>query len=403
MSRPPHVLLGVTGAIAAYRAADIVRELRREGARVTVALSENAHHFVAPFLLANLSGEPVVTGQYEPEMATVRHVELALEVGLLLVAPASADVLARMAHGIAGDFLTTFHLATAAPVLVAPAMNSRMWEHPATRANAATLRARGVHFVGPVEGELATLHEGIGRLAAVAEIAAEAMRIVRGPGPLAGEVVLVTAGPTAEDLDLARTLTNRSSGRMGFALAAEARARGAEVILIAGPTEIAPPAAVELVRVRSAAEMEQAVKARLPGATVVLMAAAVADYRPARYEQRKIKKEEDGEPVLALVRTADILTGIARDHDPGCIVVGFAAEDRDLAARAKDKLDRKHLDLIVANDISRGDAGFAAEENEVLILDRAGGRIDVSKRPKREIAGRVLDRVAELRAERARS
>jgi phosphopantothenoylcysteine decarboxylase/phosphopantothenate--cysteine ligase len=394
-----HVLLGVSGAIAAYRAADVVRELRRGGAEVTVAMTRNAAHFVTPFLLANLSGRAVITDQYQPDLSDVHHVNLAFTVDLLLCAPASADLLARMAQGIADDFLTTFYLATEAPVLVAPAMNTRMWQHPATRANVLTLRERGVAFVGPVEGELATLHSGIGRLAPPAAIAEEALARLRRPGPLAGQVVLVTAGPTAEDIDPVRTISNRSSGRMGFAVAAEARARGARVILVSGPTEVEPPAAVELRRVRSAAAMKEAVMAALGEATVVIMTAAVSDFRPERAEPRKVKKEGVEELTLRLVRTDDILAEVGRKKGRR-LVVGFAAEDGDLEARARHKLERKHLDLVVANDISRGDTGFAAEENEVLILDAQGGREELSKRPKREVAARLLERIEGLLAAR---
>ena len=397
--RPPHVLIGVSGAIAAYRAADVVRGLRKGGAEVTVALTANAERFVTPFLLANLSGRPVVTGQYGPEMADVHHVNLAFAVDLLLVAPATADLLARLAHGLADDFLTTFALATPAPVLLAPAMNPRMWAHPATQANVATLRARGASFVGPVEGELATLHAGLGRLAEVDAIVEEALRIIRGGGSLRGQRWLVTAGPTQEDLDLARTLTNRSTGKMGFAVAAVARARGAEVVLVSGPTEVAPPPGVEVVRVRSAEDMRAAVLARLEPVDVVVMAAAVADFRPEHSEPRKMKKEEAGEVTsLTLVRTADILAEVGRLKGHR-VLVGFAAEDGDLEARALDKLRKKQLDLVVANDISASDRGFAAEENEVMLIAE-GSREDVSKRPKREIAERIADRIEVLLAAR---
>ena len=395
----PHVLLGVSGAIAAYKAADVVRGLRASGADVTVAVTANATHFVTPFLLGNLSGRATITDQYDTRLSDVHHVDLALDVGLLLVAPATADVLAKMAAGIADDFLTTFYLATPAPVLVAPAMNSRMWQHPATRANVATLRARGVQFVGPVEGELATLHRGIGRLAEPADVVAEALRLVGGAGPLHGEVVLVTAGRTEEPLDLVRTITNRSSGRMGFALAAAAHARGAEVVLVTGPTELAPPAQIATHRVRTAAEMRERVQIELARATVVIMCAAVSDFRPAEAVARKVRKDEVETPKLELVRTPDILAELGREKGAR-LLVGFAAEDADVAARAAAKLREKNLDLIVGNDISGTETGFAADLNEVVIVDAGGVREAVSKRPKPEVAARVIDHVAALVGER---
>jgi len=244
-----HVLLGVSGAIAAYKAADVVRGLRMDGCEVTVALTANATNFVTPFLLGNLAGRPAIVDQWAAENADVRHIDLALGVDLLLIAPASADILAKMANGLADDFVTTFHLATPAPTVVAPAMNTRMWDHPATRANVERLRDIGVRFVGPVEGALATLHTGLGRMAEPAAIVDQVRQILSGGGSLEGQVVLVTAGRTEEDLDLARTLTNRSSGRMGYAVAAEAQARGAQTILVSGPTELEPPVGVEVHRV----------------------------------------------------------------------------------------------------------------------------------------------------------
>lgn len=393
------VLLGVSGAIAAYKAADVIRGLRVRGVDVTVAMTANAHHFVTPFLLANLSGKPVIAGQYEAEAASVRHVNLAFETELLLLAPATADLLAKLAHGLADDFLTTFHLATPAPLLIAPAMNTRMWEHPATQANVLTLRERGARFIGPVEGDLATLHRGIGRLADPALIVAAALRQLDGGLGLEHEVVLVTAARTEEDIDLARTVTNRASGRMGFALAEEAAARGAETILITGPTELEAPAVAEVVRVRSGEEMRQAVAARLARASVVIMAAAVADFRPAEIAAGKLKKSELREIEVAMVRTIDILSEISAKKGER-IVVGFAAEDADVEARSREKLLRKGVDLVVGNDISRSDRGFAAEENEVIIVGHDGLREEVSKRPKREVAARVLDHVERLLRER---
>lgn len=380
--------LGVTGCIAAYKAVEVMRGLQKAGVSVQVVLTRAARRFVAPLTFEALSGQRVISGMFRPGGSlTMEHIHLAQEIGLLAVAPATANILGKFAHGIADDFLSTLYLSCPAPVLIAPAMNVRMWRHPAVRANVEILRARGHVLVDPEPGMLACGMEGEGRLADVDTIVACILDALRTGESMAGKKVLVTAGPTVEDIDPVRFLSNRSSGKMGYALAQAARRRGAEVVLVSGPTELPPPAGVLLVRVRSAAEMLQAVLEYYPQTDMVFKAAAVADSRPAEYAAHKLKKA--GKPdIIRLVPTEDILArlGAAKQHQ---ILVGFAAETEDLLARAREKMTRKRLDLIVANDASSG--VFSADQATVHVLGAAGEVTTIESRPKLEIADRILD------------
>lgn len=404
------IVLGVTGGIAAYKAAEIVRGLKREGAGVTVVMTAHAHEFITPLTLQTLSGRRVITSHFElnggSQPEDVEHVGLARDCDLLLVAPATAGILAKMAAGIADDFLSTFHLAVSCPVAVAPAMNTRMWQHPAVQENIARLKARGVHVIGPETGPLASAGEGEGegRLTAPEALVKQALGIARkgsarllGPGhPLAGHSVLVTAGPTCEDLDPVRTLTNRSTGRMGFAVAAAARDLGASVVLITGPTHLPDLSGVTTVRVRSADEMRNAVVKRLTprgktGADIVVMAAAVSDFKPASRAARKVKKTE-GPLELALARTPDILAEVGSLKGKR-FIVGFAAETEDLVTNARRKLRKKRLDLIVANSVSSDgpDGGaFGSDSNEVTVLDGNGRPRRWPRASKAEVARRLM-------------
>ncbi len=389
------VLLGVTGSIAAYKAVEVLRELVRRGAEVRVAMTEAAQRFVTPLTFATLSRQPVLTDLFTLDYdREIGHVAAPARAHLLLVAPATAHTIARFAHGLADDFLTNIYLAASCPVLVAPAMDADMYRHPAVQENLETLRRRGVHIVGPASGELASGIVGPGRLAEPAEIVRAAEALLLDRQDLAGQVVLVTAGPTQEPVDPVRFLSNRSSGRMGFAVAEAARDRGARVILVAGPTELAPPASVEVVRVRTAEEMREVVLGRFGEATVVIKAAAVADYRPARARGQKLKKQ-DAPLRLDLEPTPDILGELGK-RKKGQILVGFAAETHDVVANARDKLAKKNLDLMVANDVGAADAGFGVATNRVTLLTRAGEAEALPLLSKREVADRVLDRVVAL-------
>jgi phosphopantothenoylcysteine decarboxylase / phosphopantothenate---cysteine ligase len=408
-----NVLLGVTGCIGAYKAAEILRGLQRGGARVRVVMTRAAAEFVRPLTFEALSGQPVVAEMFDrPDYAEIEHIALAREAGLLLVAPATANVIAKFAHGVADDFLSTLYLSNTNPVLVAPAMNVEMWRHPATQANLAVLRKRGVNFVEPESGYQACGEVGVGRLASVERIVGRALELLRTPNAerrtpndLSGEQVLITAGPTVEDIDPVRFITNRSSGRMGYALAEAAVARGARVTLVSGPTKLAPPAGVEFVAVRSTAEMYAAVMERVAGAGVFIGCAAVADYRPVNRAAQKIKKQGRAGITLELEPTEDIIAavGAAVRHDArrdGRIVVGFAAESESLIENADRKLREKGLDLIVANDITRPDAGFDVGTNAATVIRRDGSREELPLQGKRELADRVLDEVARVRRSR---
>jgi phosphopantothenoylcysteine decarboxylase/phosphopantothenate--cysteine ligase len=393
------ILVAVTGGIAAYKVPELVRALRRAGHAVRCAMTPEATRFVAPLVLQTLSGASVRTQLLDPaEEGEIDHIALADWAELVIVAPATAHSLAKLAHGLADDLPAAIALATRAPLLVAPAMNVNMWGHPATQANVATLRARGVHALGPEAGELACGWEGLGRMAEPAAIAAEAERLL-GPKSLAGEVVLVTAGGTREPVDAVRFLGNRSSGKMGYAVAEEAARRGAEVVLVSGPSALATPAGVRRVDVGTALEMRDAVLAELERATLVVKAAAVADFRPREAAAGKLRKEDlpaDAGLTLELVRNPDILAEICA-RKGGRIVVGFAAESGDLVATARRKLARKGCDLLVANDVERSDAGFDADENAVVFVWPGGEIEELPRLPKRAVAAQLLDRVEKLR------
>lgn len=394
--------MAVGGGIAAYKVPELVRALGRAGHRVRCALTEAGAAFVSPLVLESLTREPVRRALTDPgEERQIGHVELADWAELVILAPATANRLAKLAAGLADDLVSTLLLATRAPLLAAPAMNVNMWEHPATRANVALLRERGVHFVGPGEGDLACGWQGLGRLADPEAIAAEADRLLA-PASLAGVRVLVTAGGTREPLDPVRALTNRSSGKMGFAVAAEAARRGADTVLVAGPGALPTPAGVRRVDVETALEMRDAVRAGFPACDVAVMAAAVSDFRPARASERKIKKEDlppEAGLTLELVRNPDILEEISRERGRR-IVVGFAAESHDVVAAGRRKLARKGCDLIVANDVSRRDAGFDSDTNAVVLIAPDGDVEELPLLPKREVAARLLDRIEKLRGAR---
>ena len=391
----PTVVLGVTGCIGAYKACEVLREMQQRGVDVHVVMTQNAARFVSPMTFEALSRHPVFLDQFALGMeGDIRHISLADAADLLLVAPATANSLGKFARGIADDSLSTLYTATKARVLVAPAMNVNMFEHPAVVENMETLRRRGVHFVDPGSGYLACGWLGKGRLAEPAEIVAAAMAILERRRDLEGQTIVVTAGPTVEDIDPVRFVSNRSSGRMGYRLAEAARDRGARVVLVSGPTSLADPAGVETVRVRSAEQMGAAVVERAGDATIVAMAAAVSDWRPASVAAQKVKKGEDALS-LEMVRTPDILKGLGAAKGSR-FLIGFAAETNGVREYARKKLVEKNLDLIVANDVSKRGQGFAVETNAALLIDREG-EVEVPVMDKRELAERIWDRVVELR------
>ena len=402
------ILLGVTGCIGAYKAAEVLRGLQKAGAQVRVVMTEHATEFIGPATFEALSGQPVIVGMFaQPDHTSIEHIAAAREADLLLVAPATANILAKFAHGIADDFLSTVYLSNTNPVLIAPAMNVEMWNHPATQANLKILRERGVQFVEPGVGYQACGEVGIGRLAESDEIVAAALATLSpdsrlptpdSPKDFAAEHVLLTAGPTVEDLDPVRFITNRSSGKMGYALAEAARDRGARVTLISGPTKLEAPAEIETIAVRSTREMHEAVMSRLADATVFIGSAAVADFRPASRAEHKIKKQGRAKITIELEPTEDIIAAVAANvNRNGRIVAGFAAESQTVLDYADKKLREKGLDLIVANDISRSDAGFDVETNAATILKRDGSRVELPLQSKRELADRVLDEIIKLR------
>ncbi len=391
------VALGVSGGIGAYKAVEVARGLQQRGHDVAAVMTANAQRFVGPLTFEAITKRRVANDQFAPGTnADIDHVALASTAGLLLVAPATADVIGKFAHGIADDFLSSLYLATTAPVLLAPAMNTNMLSHAAVRSNLDTLAARGVRFVEPGEGYLACGWVGRGRLAEPEAIVAAADDILRGGGAWAGRSILVTAGPTYEDLDPVRYLGNRSTGRMGYAVAAEAAARGARVLLVTGPTTLEPPAGVEVTAVRSAGRMHAEVLRLASGAEVdaVVMAAAVADYTPAAGPQAAKIRKTDDDLVLPLRRTADVLAelGTRRGDAARPVLVGFAAETGDAVERARGKLSRKRIDLIVANDVTEEGAGFAVDTN-VATLVTASGAEPISRRSKRDLARVILDRI----------
>jgi phosphopantothenoylcysteine decarboxylase / phosphopantothenate---cysteine ligase len=389
------LILGVTGSIAAYKAVYLLRELTRAGARVTVCLSEHAQEFVGPLTFRTLSGRPVLTHLFDPQSeAAVEHVALAEQAAAVVVAPATANLLGKAAHGIADDFLTTMLLAARCPVVMAPAMDGGMWSHPAVVANVATLRARGISVLEPDAGALASGLTARGRLPEVDAIVEAVLGALTPARDLAADRVVVTAGPTREPIDPVRYISNRSSGRMGYALAAAAARRGAEVTLVSGPTTLVPPAGVVFVPVQTAEEMREAVLQHAARASIVIKAAAVADYRVQRPAAQKIKGKRD--LTLELTPNPDILAEVAARAD-GSFIVGFAAETNDVVANARAKLQAKGIDLLVANDVSRRDIGFDAEDNEVLLIDRWGGSRPLARMPKTAVAGAILDEILSLR------
>jgi len=402
------IALGVSGGIAAYKAAEIVRLLQDRGIRVQVVMTSAAQEFIRPLTFAALSGEKVITGMFAsaeentPDIdsaiaeSAIEHIAVAQSIDALVVAPATADVIAHFAQGLARDFLTTLYLATTAPVIVAPAMNVNMWNHAATQANLQILRQRGVKIVEPGSGYLACGMTGAGRLAANEAIVAAVLEALGATQDLAGETVLITAGPTREKIDPVRYLTNRSSGRMGYALAEAALRRGARVLLVSGPTALTPPAAAEVTRVESTEEMRDAVLSLLPQAGIVIKTAAVADYRPKSAADQKIKRK--GPITLELEATPDILKEISA-RKTAQIVIGFAAETENVLENARQKLVAKNLDVIVVNDVSKEGIGFDSDRNAVTIITHEHV-VEVPETTKWDVAQRVLDQVVRLRQHR---
>ena len=393
------IVLGISGSIAAYKAVLLLRELTARGAEVAVVMTAGAEHFVGPLTFRTLSGRPVLSNLFDPQSyEAVEHVALAERAHVFVVAPATANVLAKAAHGIADDFLTTLLLAARCPVLMAPAMDGGMWEHAAVQANVATLRERGVTVFEPEAGALASGLSGRGRLPEIESIVEEVERVLTPGRDLTGERVLVTAGPTREPIDPVRYLSNRSSGKMGHAVATAALRRGAEVVLISGPTALKPPAGAVYVPVQTAEEMREAALQHLGAASVVIKAAAVADYRVERPSPTKIKSGGKREGLsLDLVPNPDILKELAQKKG-GAFLVGFAAETNDVRAHAAEKLRAKGVDLLVANDVSQQGIGFEADDNQVVLLDRWGGTLELPRMTKIQVAHAILDRVLALRA-----
>lgn len=400
------VALGICGGIAAYKAAEVLRGLQKAGCAVRVAMTARACEFVQPLTFRALSGEHVIVDDYAADNPDpIAHITFSQTVELLIIAPATANIIGKFANGIADDFLTSTYLASTAPVLIAPAMNTSMWEHPATQRNVERLKADGVFFVEPDDGEMACGTIGPGRLSEPDRIVVAALAILQSrnsevPQDLAGERLLITVGATREALDPVRFLSNNSSGRMGFALAEAARRRGADVRVIAGSTTAAAPADVAVIRALSAAEMHAAVMSELPEASVFIGAAAVADYRPVQSAREKIKKS-DSEITIKLERTKDILADVAATDRDDLLVIGFAAETENVLANAREKLERKNLDAIVANDVTREGVGFDAVTNEVTVISRdEKAPIHVPLMPKTNVANIILDEVVRLRAAR---
>jgi phosphopantothenoylcysteine decarboxylase/phosphopantothenate--cysteine ligase len=391
--------------VAAYKAAELVRRLQQEGLEVEVVMTRHAQEFITPLTFAALTGRKVITDMFAAENAgpanvesAIEHIAIAQRIDALVIAPATAGTIAKLAQGLADDFLSTLALATAAPLIVAPAMNVNMLEHAATQANLETLRARGVRIVAPDEGYLACGMVGAGRLASVEAIAAVVLSALGIKHDLERETVLVTAGPTCEDLDPVRYITNRSSGKMGYAIADAARRRGARVILVSGPTALNAPDGVEFVRVRTADEMRRSVREHLDDATIVIMAAAVADFRPSAPQVQKIKRGA-GKLALELESTPDILAEVATESAKAKsrpVIVGFAAETNDVAGNARKKLTSKGADLIVANDVTEPGAGFDGDTNVVTLVSRDAPEVRLPQMSKFDVATRVLDEVREI-------
>ncbi len=390
------IVLGVTGGIAAYKAVDVARQFTLLGFDVKVLMTEHATRLVGPATFRAVTGNAVAVGMFEDAAAPMQHITLAREADLVVVAPATANIIARMAHGLADDLLSTTLLATRSPILVAPAMNVEMWQHPATQANLDLLRRRGVSVVGPESGSLACGEEGEGRMSEPAGIVEAAQAILGLKGILAGRRVMVTAGGTREPIDPVRYVGNRSSGRMGYALAAAARRMGASVALISGPTSINPPRGVEVIEVETAGEMWDEVVTRAPECDVVIMAAAVADFTPSLKSDEKIKKEGRDGLVLELGPTRDILKHLGAVKTQGQVVVGFAAETADLVSRALEKIRDKGSDLLVANDVATPGSGFDSDNNQAVLLFADGRVLELDLMPKADLAVRIWEEIAGL-------
>lgn len=387
------VTLGVGSSISAYKAAELLRLLQKAGHTVRVAMTRNATRFVRPILFQSLSQHPVYLDEFKARSGEVMHVELARETQLLVVAPATANLLGKFAAGIADDFLTTLFLARRCPVLIAPAMNVYMYRNPTVQENMAKLKAQGIAFVEPDEGYLACGDEGAGRLAPVEEIASRALALLASAGALHGKKVVVTAGPTWEALDPVRVITNRSSGKMGYAMAEEAANRGADVTLVSGPTSLMPPLNVKLVRVESAEQMRNAVLDAFPQSDIVIKTAAVSDFKPASADSSK-KKKTGAQETVTLIPTEDIL-GILGARKESRILVGFCAETENLETNAQTKLKKKNLDLIVANLIGTAQSPFQSEDNEVVVMDRLGNKDHFVLQKKRQLAQKLWDLILE--------
>ncbi len=391
------IVLGVTGGIAAYKSAEIVSRLRHSGANVHVIMTRNATEFIAPLTFQTLSANQVVTDTFEaPEYWNVEHVALAKLADIFVVAPATANILAKMASGIADDMLSTTLLATKAQILVAPAMNTGMWTAPATQNNVKVLKERGVRMIGPESGMLACGDEGAGRMSEPETIVGEICRILSRKQDYAGKKVLITAGATRERLDPVRFITNDSSGKMGFAIAEAARDRGAEVTVIRGSVTAEIPAGIRMIRIESARELYDAMMQKAPEQDVIIQAAAVSDYRPAEQKDRKVKKESGSDLTLILTENPDIAKAVGEQKKPGQTLVGFAAETDNLLKNAKSKLGKKKLDLIVANDVTKPGAGFNVDTN-IAVLITSDGSTEEPLQTKRQLAERILDKVLEIR------
>lgn len=397
----PNVALGVCGGIAAYKAVEVLRELQKAGCAVRVAMTKRACEFVQPLTFRALSGSHVVVDDYAPDNPDpIAHITFSQTADLLVVAPATANIIAKFANGVADDFLSSTYLACSAPVLIAPAMNTTMWEHPATQRNLERLRADGVHIMEPDAGEMACGTIGPGRLSEPERIVARALEILASSSvkkDLNGERFLITVGATREEIDPVRFISNRSSGRMGFAIADAARRRGGEVTVVAGITTVAPPAGLRIVQALSAEDMSRAVAKEREDASVFIGTAAIADYRPSQRAEQKIKKSQDA-LTLTLERTPDVLSQVAAARANGMLVIGFAAETENVLANAREKLRSKNLDAIIANDVTREDSGFDSATNAITIITNDADPIELPVMSKTEAADRILDVIVGLRS-----
>lgn len=400
------VALGVCGGIAAYKAVEVLRGLQQAGCTVRVAMTPRACEFVQPLTFKALSGTHVIVDDYAPDNPDpIAHITFSQSADLLIVAPATANIIAKFANGVADDFLTSTYLACSAPVLLAPAMNTTMWEHPATQRNLQKLRSDGVHIIEPDAGEMACGTIGPGRLSEPDRIVAAALELLNGSNhgrlrDLTGERFLITVGATREDIDPVRFISNRSSGKMGFALAAAATQRGAEVTTVTGITTVQPPVGVKVIKVKSAEEMAEAVRDELQGSTIFIGAAAVADYRPAKQAAQKIKKHSDS-LTLELERTPDILAHASANRHERLLVIGFAAETENVLANAQGKLRSKNLDIVVANDVALANSGFDSDTNTISIITRENEPLGLPSMSKAAAANQVLDAIVRLRSGKA--